>query len=57
VDQDKYFDFSLEKDKLHSSIRAGLRIALNKNFIMTFDYGFAANKQDGIKGLFIYSGF
>jgi len=55
-DQDKYFDFSFEKDKLHSSVGAGLRIALNENFIVAFDYGFATNKQDGIKGLYINIG-
>ena len=55
-DQDKYFDFSFEKDKLHSSVGAGLRIALNENFIVAFDYGFATSKQDGIKGLYINIG-
>jgi len=55
-DQDKYFDFSFEKDKLHSSVGVGLRIALNENFILAFDYGFAINKQDGVKGLFVSIG-
>jgi hypothetical protein len=55
-DQDKYFDFSYEKDKLHSSFGTGLRIALNENFIVAFDYGFATNKQDGIKGLYVNIG-
>ena len=55
-DQAKYFDFSFEKDKLHPSVGAGLRIALNENFILAIDYGFATNKQDGLKGLYINVG-
>ena len=35
---------------------AGLRIALNENFILAIDYGFATNKQDGLKGLYINVG-
>jgi len=54
--QDKYFDFSYDKDKLHSSFGAGLRIALNENFIVAFDYGFASNTQDGIRGLYVNIG-
>ena len=56
ADQEKYFDFSFEKDKLHPSLGAGLRIALNENFILAVDYGFALNKQDGAKGLYINIG-
>lgn len=56
ADQAKYFDFSYEKDKLHPSLGAGLRIALNENFILAVDYGFAMNKQDGLKGLYINIG-
>ena len=56
ADQEKYFDFSYEKDKLHPSLGAGLRIALNENFILAVDYGFATNKQDGAKGLYINIG-
>jgi hypothetical protein len=56
ADQQKYFDFSYEKDKLHPSLGAGLRIALNENFILAIDYGFATNKQDGAKGLYINIG-
>jgi hypothetical protein len=55
-DQARYFDFSFEKDKLHPSLGAGLRIALNENFILAVDYGFALNKQDGLKGLYINVG-
>jgi hypothetical protein len=56
ADQEKYFDFSYEKDKLHPSLGAGLRIALNENFILAIDYGFSTNKQDGVKGLYINIG-
>ncbi len=55
-DQQKYFDFSYNNDKIHSSMGAGLRIALNENFVLAVDYGFALNKQDGIKGLYINVG-
>jgi hypothetical protein len=55
-DQTKYFDFSEEKDKLHSSVGAGLRIALNENFILAVDYGFALKKDDGLRGLYINIG-
>jgi hypothetical protein len=56
ADQEKYFDFSFENDKLHPSLGAGLRVALNENFILAIDYGFALNKQDGAKGLYINIG-
>jgi hypothetical protein len=55
-DQSRYFDFSFEKDKLHPSLGAGIRIALNENFILAFDYGFALNKQDGLKGPYVTIG-
>jgi hypothetical protein len=55
-DQFRYFDFTFEKDKLHPSLGAGIRIALNENFILAIDYGFALNKQDGLKGLYITIG-
>jgi len=56
MEQSKYFDFSNDKDKLHPTVGAGLRIALNENFILSVDYGFAMNKQDGAKGLYISIG-
>lgn len=51
-----YFDKNYKNDKLHPSVGAGLRIALNENFILAIDYGFATNKQDGSKGLYINVG-
>ena len=38
---------------LHLTYGAGLRFALNDNFIIAVDYGMAANKQDGESGLYI----
>lgn len=55
-ERDQYFDFSYSNDKLHPSAGAGLRVALNENFILAVDYGFAMNKQDGAKGLYINIG-
>ncbi len=55
-ERDQYFDFSYSNDKVHPSAGAGLRIALNENFILAIDYGFAMNKQDGAKGLYINIG-
>ena len=55
-DQDKYFNFSFTKDKLHTSLGAGFRVALNENFVLRIDYGFATNKQDGLKGLYLTIG-
>ncbi|MFH1851848.1 MAG: BamA/TamA family outer membrane protein [Candidatus Neomarinimicrobiota bacterium] len=42
---------------LHLSYGAGLRIALNENFIIAVDYGMAADKQDGSSGLYIGLGY
>jgi len=56
ADQQKYFDFSFEKDKIHPSLGAGLRIALNENFILAVDYGIALDHKDGAKGLYINIG-
>lgn len=56
TDRETYFDFSHKKDSLHPSAGAGLRIALNENFILAVDYGFAFNKNDGAKGLYINIG-
>jgi outer membrane protein assembly factor BamA len=51
-----YFDFREKNDKLHPSVGAGLRIALNENFILAVDYGFATSKSDGLRGLYINIG-
>ncbi|MGQ1946747.1 Omp85 family outer membrane protein [Geofilum sp. OHC36d9] len=48
---DDYFDFGAET--WHLSYGLGLRIAMNRNFIVAADYGRAANKQDGESGFYI----
>ncbi len=45
--------FSAASDCLHLASGLGLRVAYNENFILTVDYGFAFNKQDGGSGLYI----
>lgn len=45
--------FTGKKDKLHQSLGAGLKIAMNENFILSVDMGKALNKQDGDSGLYI----
>ncbi|MBS2100538.1 Omp85 family outer membrane protein [Carboxylicivirga linearis] len=45
--------FNNEDDKLHLSYGFGLKGALNENFVLSAEYGFAADKQDGTSGLYI----
>ncbi len=49
----KSFYFKERADRLHLATGLGLRIAINDNFILSFDYGMALNKQDGSSGLYI----
>lgn len=45
-------------EKFHLSAGAGLRIIMNRNFIVAFEYGKAFNTQDNSKGaIYINSGF
>lgn len=46
-----YFDLGAEK--FHGSYGLGLRIAMNRNFIVGCDYGRAINQQDGDSGFYI----
>lgn len=46
-----YFDEGAEK--MHYSYGAGLRIAMNENFIVKIDYGMAADERDGTSGMYI----
>ena len=46
-----YFDFGAEA--MHYSYGAGLRIVMNQNFIVSVDYGMAADERDGDSGLYI----
>lgn len=45
--------FATDAEKFHLSYGAGLRIAMNENFIIKCDYGMAASKQDGDNGIYI----
>jgi hypothetical protein len=42
-----------EKEVPHIGFGAGFHLALNQNFIIAVDYGFAARKEDGDTGLYI----
>ncbi len=42
-----------EEEKLHLSYGAGIHFALNENFIVSVDYGLAADKRDGKSGMYI----
>ena len=46
-----YFDRGAEK--MHYSYGAGLRVAMNENFIIAIDYGLAADERDGKSGFYI----
>ena len=45
--------FNPGAEKMHGTYGAGIRIAMNQNFVISVDYGMAMNKQDGDKGLYI----
>jgi len=45
--------FPDDKEKLHISYGAGIHAALNQNFVAAINYGIAADKRDGSKGLYI----
>jgi len=49
--EEAYFDEGAEK--MHYSYGAGLRIVMNQNFIISADYGMAADERDGNSGLYI----
>ncbi len=44
-------------ESMHYSYGAGLRIAMNQNFIVKADYGIAVDEQDGNSGLYIGLGY
>ncbi len=45
--------FNPGTESMHFSYGAGLRIAMNQNFIIAVDYGIAADERDGDSGLYI----
>ena len=40
-------------EKMHGTYGAGLRLAMNQNFVISIDYGMVMSKQDGDSGLYI----
>ncbi len=46
-----YFEDHVEQ--MHISYGAGLRIAMNQNFIIALDYGIAADERDGDSGFYM----
>jgi len=51
VDQDRYFEG--DSGGIHSSMGLGLHFALNRNFVVSIDYGRALDRDDGKEGLYI----
>lgn len=51
VNRSSYFNDNAET--LHISYGAGLRIAMNENFVIAVDYGRAVKEQDGKSGMYI----
>lgn len=50
----RYADyFEDDADKMHTSYGAGLRVAMNENFIIAFDYGLATDERDGKSGFYM----
>jgi len=47
------FYFDTRNDRPHFGTGLGLRAALNENFIIAVDYGFALDKRDGTSGLYL----
>ncbi|MGQ8335193.1 Omp85 family outer membrane protein [Sunxiuqinia sp. A32] len=45
--------FEDDAEKLHTSYGAGLRIAMNENFIIAVDYGLATDERDGTSGFYM----
>jgi len=45
--------FSTDEEKPHVSAGLGLRIAINRNFIVAVDYGRAFDQRDGNSGMYI----
>ncbi len=52
LDNNPFF-FDDQHDRPHFGTGLGLRAALNENFIIAVDYGFALDKRDGTSGLYL----
>ena len=44
-------------ENLHLALGGGLRIAMNQNFIICADFGFAPDKRDGSNGIYVGLGY
>jgi hypothetical protein len=53
ITEDQSFFFDEKNDKPHWGTGLGLRAALNENFIISVDYGFALDNRDGTSGLYL----
>ncbi len=53
----QYHWFNAGDESLHLGTGAGLHFALNENFIVAVDYGFALKEEDGNSGLYINLNF
>ncbi len=42
-----------DEEKLHISYGAGAQCAINENFIISMDYGWAADPRDGTRGTYL----
>ena len=47
------FDYLSDQEKMHFSAGGGVRFIMNRNFIVSFDYGRALNKNDGRDGFYL----
>jgi hypothetical protein len=45
--------FNPGAEKMHGTYGLGIRLAMNQNFVVAFDYGRAMNEQDGDSGVYI----
>ncbi len=45
--------FNPGAEKMHGTYGAGIRLAMNQNFVISVDYGMVMNDQDGDKGIYI----
>ncbi|MEE4176243.1 MAG: BamA/TamA family outer membrane protein [Bacteroides sp.] len=51
--EERQIHFDADKDELHLSAGAGLRVAINQNFIVAVDFGKAFDERDGNTGFYI----
>jgi len=55
IDKSRYF--SNGSENLHLAVGGGLRIAMNQNFVICADFGFAPDKRDGRSGIYVGLGY